>query len=270
MISFLFWNLQKKSLLDRVARIVEARDIDVLILAECEIDPREILARLNASGGKPYSLPASESEKIRIFTRFPESSLVEAFEDPSRGLTLRQLKVGRPPYLLLAAVHLPSRINWSRDDQTLGATTIARSIERKEDDLGYRRTILVGDLNMNPFDPGLVGAQALNAVMTRDLALRTQRQVQGTSYRHFYNPMWSFFGDRTDGPAGSFYHASSAPSNHYWNIYDQVLLRPDLIDALDEVRILDSDGHETLLTRAGLPSKTSGSDHLPLYFRLDL
>ncbi len=136
--------------------------------------------------------------------------------------------------------------------------------------MAHRRTILVGDLNMNPFDAGVVGAQALHAVMTRQLARREEREVMGRAYRFFYNPMWGHFGDRTSGPAGTYYHHASNPGNLFWNMYDQVLLRPDLMDQLIELQILISDGQDDLVTKGGLPKKTDGSDHLPILFRMNL
>jgi hypothetical protein len=47
-----------------------------------------------------------------------------------------------------------------------------------------------------------------------------------------------------------------------------VLLRPALMDVLVELRILDSDGQETLLSDRGRPRSSDTSDHLPLLFRL--
>ncbi len=136
--------------------------------------------------------------------------------------------------------------------------------------VGHQRTVLVGDLNMNPFDLGMVGAQALNAVMTRDLARSEGRVVAGRSYRFFYNPMWGCFGDRTPGPAGTFFYSASNPRSYYWHLFDQVLLRPALMDALVELRILEDDGQESLLTDRRRPRSSEASDHLPVLFRLDL
>jgi hypothetical protein len=270
LVSFLFWNLHKHPLQDRVARLASAHGVDVLMLAECELDSNEMLAALNGLGGGSYCFPFSAGNKIRVFTRLPESSLTDAFNDPLGGLTIRRLMVGEPPGLLLAVVHFPSRVNWDQDDQTMESTALAADIIRTEDESEHRRTILVGDLNMNPFEPGVVGAHALHAVMTRSLARREERDVKGRPYRFFYNPMWGCFGDRTAGPPGTYYFQSSKPVNCFWNIYDQVLLRPSLMDALEELRILESDGHDRLLTPRGLPRKSTVSDHLPLFFRLNL
>lgn len=155
-------------------------------------------------------------------------------------------------------------------EQALEATHLHDDIERTEDVVGHQRTILVGDLNMNPFDSGVVGARALNAVMTRDLAEREERTVLHRSYRLFYNPMWGCFGDRTAGPPGTYFYSSSSQVAYQWNIFDQALLRPALMGALAELRILENDGSHSLLTARGRPRRADLSDHLPILFRLDL
>lgn len=63
---------------------------------------------------------------------------------------------------------------------------------------------------MNPFDEGVVKAAGLHAMMTKATANERFRTVQGREYPFFYNPMWGFFGDRTDGPAGTFHYRRSA------------------------------------------------------------
>ncbi len=84
-----------------------------------------------------------------------------------------------------------------------------------------------------------------------------------------YNPMWRFFGERADGPPGThFYAAGGKPIAYFWNMFDQVLVRPDLIDALVEVAIIDRIGGTSLLNAAGQPDVGVGSDHLPLVFVL--
>ncbi|NQT15180.1 MAG: endonuclease/exonuclease/phosphatase family protein [Planctomycetes bacterium] len=270
-VSFLFWNINGKPLQDRLARLALAKDVDVLMLAECETEPDQVLDALNGSAEREYCLPPSEGSRIRVFTRLPESSLIDVFNSPLDRLTIRRLRVDGRPEVLLSVLHFQSRANWAQADQTLEATTIARDIARAEERVFHRRTILVGDMNMNPFDPGLVGAQALNAVMTGKLAEMVDRTVAGRSYRCFYNPMWGFFGDRTPGPAGTFFHHSSAPATQYWHMFDQVLLRPELVDRLQHVEILDTDGeHPLVMKHSGRPSRATSSDHLPIFFQLDL
>jgi hypothetical protein len=122
---------------------------------------------------------------------------------------------------------------------------------------------------MNPFDEGVIGAPALHAVMTRKLAERKERRVVGTSYRFLYNPMWGFFGDRTIGPPGTYYHRAATVGDLFWHMFDQVLLRPSLMYLLRDLVILDQIDGESLLSHpVGLPRDAACSDHLPLAFRL--
>jgi hypothetical protein len=82
--------------------------------------------------------------------------------------------------------------------------------------------------------------------------------------------MWGYLGDRTPGPPGTYYYSASSPLTYFWNTFDQMLLRPDLMNTLTELQILDTDGQTSLLTKAGKPRKSEASDHLPILFRLDI
>jgi hypothetical protein len=269
MASFLFWNLNRQPLGDRIARAAAHYSADFVLLAECLMPPAQVLAELNARSDPPnFVYPFSQGSRIQIYTRRPAKSVIDEFNSPR--MTIRQVDLGPPPGILLAVVHFQSKGPWDRDDQTLESTALAADIARAEDQAGHQRTILVGDFNMNPFDPGVIGAQALHATMTRGLAGRGEREIGGKTYRFFYNPMWGHFGDRTPGPPGTYYLRSSKPGHYFWNMYDQLLLRPALTGLLDDLQILDTDGHTSLLTKNGLPKESDGSDHLPILFRLRL
>ena len=276
LVSFLFWNLMKQPLQNRLARIVAAHEVDVIVLAECVVAPDMIVAALKQSTGQDYhfSVPIVENQKTQVFTRLNKSALTHQLNDYTGSLTVHRLRLEGITDILLATVHFPSRVNNSESDQTQAAAVMSEDIVKAEQDTGITRTILVGDLNMNPFDDGVSAAHTLNAVMTKQLAARGERKARGRLYRFFYNPMWGHFGDRTTGPSGTYYFHSSTPTNHYWYMYDQVLLRPELMDTLRDLQILTSDGVESLVTQNGTPkvsNKTSvGSDHLPLFFQLEL
>jgi hypothetical protein len=173
------------------------------------------------------------------------------------------------PAFLVAVLHAPAKGPWSREGQAGHAGVLARDLLLAERDAGHERTIVVGDLNMNPYEAGVCGVHGFNAAMTRRQARSGQRTVQGRSFPYLYNPMWGCFGDRTSGPPGTFYHRSLPPEGHAWNIYDQVLLRPALMDKLEMLEVLTTDGVDPLVTDAGLPDSVNASDHLPVLFRLD-
>jgi exonuclease III len=272
MMSFLFWNVMKNDLRTLIAKAVAERAVDVLLLAESGVRDRDMAAALRNATGCKYAALSFDTDKVRLFTRLPEDRWVRRQTDAlSARMAIWSVAVGRPPGILLAAMHFVSKNNSSQGEQGMLAVELAKEISRVENAVGHDRTLVVGDLNMNPFEEGVIGAPALHAVMTKKLAERKERLVQGTPYRFFYNPMWGFFGDRTTGPPGTYYHRSASVGDLFWHMLDQVLLRPSLMDRLRDLKILDTIGGEGLLTHpAGLPRNTACSDHLPLAFRLKL
>jgi hypothetical protein len=82
--------------------------------------------------------------------------------------------------------------------------------------------------------------------------------------------MWGLLGDRAIGPPGSYYYSASSSIEYFWHLFDQVLLRPELMDTLKVLEILHTDGESSLLNQLGRPDSRTASDHLPILFRLDL
>jgi endonuclease/exonuclease/phosphatase family metal-dependent hydrolase len=280
MVSFLFWNLmgnQTATWTNRVAalkrhlaRLVRHLEVDVLLLAESRFLPGDLFQALNADDGLNFGFPESNAERVHLFTRLPLESVVDMFHNPADGrLSVRRLILPKTD-LLLATVHFQSQMVWRTDEQLTQAIYLQSDIAQAEDDAGHQRTLVVGDLNMNPFDPGMTSAHGLHAVMARDIARDETRTVNGRTFRYFYSPMWGCFGDRSPGPPGTYFYRQSTPICYFWHLFDQVLLRPSLMDALTDLHIVVEDGEESLVTEQGRPRASSASDHLPLYFRLNL
>ena len=84
----------------------------------------------------------------------------------------------------------------------------------------------------------------------------------------FYNPMWNFLGDFHE-PYGTYYCNTGDAVNPYWNIYDQVLIRPALRKrfADGELRVLTGTERISLLDVNRHPDR-SISDHLPIMFEI--
>jgi hypothetical protein len=83
--------------------------------------------------------------------------------------------------------------------------------------------------------------------------------------------MWSLLGDHPD-PPGSYYYTTSMPSCHFWHLFDQVLLRPELVKAFDisNLIVVTNVGEQNLLASTGTPNTKSYSDHLPIIFSFDV
>ena len=96
-----------------------------------------------------------------------------------------------------------------------------------------------------------------------------ERELQsGKEFYMFYNPMWNLLGDAQE-PYGTYYYAGNDPINTYWNIYDQVIIRPALRARFVEnsLRIIKETKTRFLLDSNGHPDKKI-SDHLPIVFEI--
>jgi hypothetical protein len=270
MITFLFWNLKKRPLQHLLATVARENKADVIILAECEIDIVDILEALNVNQKPKYSLTFSPSTRLIILTTFPHNSISPIMD--VGGISIRKFAPPIGKDIILIAAHLSSKLFQDTDDQALSATRIARLIEQAEQKIGHTRTVVIGDLNMNPFEIGVVGAEALHAVMSRTVALRETRIVGGEEKRFFYNPMWGRFGEAKPGPPGTYFYNSSKQVTYFWNMFDQILLRPTLLSSFneDDLEVITKAGTLSLLTNSGIPDDSLASDHLPILFRLNL
>jgi hypothetical protein len=128
---------------------------------------------------------------------------------------------------------------------------------------------------MNPFEDGIIASHGLHSTFSREIALTYTRFYGGHHYRYFYNPMWSFFGDFSKGDVlGTYYINNYRPINYHWNIYDQVMLRPELLPNFDDkkLEIISKIGTGDLLKMENGITKVDKvySDHLPIKFELKL
>src|SRR5579864_629640 len=231
MFSILFWNLAANlQTFASLARLATTHPIDVFFLAECPHSVHELVQALNERRHGVYRVADKDLSKIRGISRLSETQFFISRVNARTDLAIWKYLPGAPKTQVQVAVtHLPSKAGGTTPaDQQAVAEDISREIVEYEDAQGCRDTILVGDLNMNPFDPGMTIVSALHATMSQAIADRPDRMWRKKRYRRFYNPMWGLFGDRTPGPCGSHYWESSIPSNQHWHLFDQVLLRPSL------------------------------------------
>lgn len=265
---FVFWNINRKPLAPVIADLAREQQVDVVVLVECNIESHILLTALNGMDGSDFHLAPGVNKKIRIFTRFSREFLRPVFE--SDRVTIGRLSLPARSEILLSVAHLPSKLHWTTEGQSFECGELARQIAAEEDKAGHQRTVLVGDFNMNPFEPGIVAAGGLHAVMSREIASRRSRTVQGREYRFFYNPMWNHFGDANSDTAGSYFYGSSEQVSYFWNVFDQVLIRPELAGQFDpdSLQILKSAGSGTLVRGDGRPDSNRYSDHLPIVFDL--
>lgn len=269
MANILFWNINRKPLLKEIASLCHDNEVDILVLAECDIVITKLLECLNNNGRRQvYLSPFNPSSRLSFIIRYPASSIVPVSDEG--GIAIRKISPPIGPEFLLVALHLPSKLYMSENEQIFQTVRVSQAIQEAEARAGHTKTLVIGDLNMNPFEVGMVGADGLHAIMDRKIALKKYRKVQGKSRLFFYNPMWGRMGDTSLGPPGTYYYNDSGHINYYWNTFDQVLMRPDLLEFFSEenLKVITSIREKNLISENGVD--TSISDHLPIMISLQL
>jgi endonuclease/exonuclease/phosphatase family metal-dependent hydrolase len=273
-VSVLFWNLaENPDILPHVRCLGRNRSVDIFLFAESPDNLGPALKGLNTLRRGTYKETGKARLKVRVISRLGPPEFNHLFTTLGRETAIWSIRAPKlvPPEILLAVTHLPSKAGGHSDaGQAKDAGDVASELAGIEDKRNHRNTVFVGDFNMNPYDPGMTLVTGVHGLMTTRLAQMPDRLYRNRRYRRFYNPMWGFFGDRTPGPAGTHYWRSHQPHNTHWGMLDQVLIRPALINQLATVEILDHDGKHSLLASDGAPNNDHLSDHLPIYFQLDV
>jgi endonuclease/exonuclease/phosphatase family metal-dependent hydrolase len=262
----------RKDLADTGARLAKEHAVDVLLLAESAASEAQVLACLTAQGLAFASLGDADirQDRLQVFSRLPLSKWkIRRSQSLEVRMVAWTLDEGPPPGILLVGIHLPSKFHHSDAAQQTLAIRAAQQIRLLERQLSLSRTLILGDFNMDPIDLGMRAVDGFHAVMSRQLAARTRRISYGEEFPYLYNPLWGCFGDRTPGPEGSYFHNSPDEVSPYWHLFDQVLLRPERMDSLEEVRVLDQvEGVSLLSGKNAIPDRNSYSDHLPLLVQI--
>lgn len=265
MCRIVFWNLNRKDLTDLVCDLAGSTNADVVVLIESKAEIHDTLAALKSKVDSSYSKPISISDKrFHCLCRQPSFDLSEVHN--GARTSVRKLSLGEES-LLLYLVHGIDVRNYDESARQDFARSLGDEIRFVTSEQHTNRLILLGDLNMNPYDRGMNMASGLNAMPTRECVRRGQRIYQSKQYDLFYNPMWSLFGDNTSGPAGTIYDMSSQ-GPYGWSMFDQAVLHYSVVDQFSGVEILTQAGANLLIDSKGRPNYSQVSDHLPILLSL--
>ncbi|WP_445370258.1 hypothetical protein ACH518_12030 [Methylomonas sp. HW2-6] len=251
-----FWNIKNKNHTILIKNLMSLYNIDILGLAESSnIDDNIMLI----DGFKCLH----RNGKIKVFTRVGKS-IIKTTSESDRYIFI-EFKSPSEGVFLICFCHLVDRINF-KTDLSRGAEihNFKDEILRQEKLKNTKNTIIFGDLNINPFETPMTGAFYLNATIDSKIASKLKRTLQKKEYEYLYNPMWKFF-SKKERPYGTYYLNNPCHEEHHWNILDNVLLRPQIINKLveDSLIIMTNIGANELLSRNGLIN-SKYSDHLPI------
>jgi endonuclease/exonuclease/phosphatase family metal-dependent hydrolase len=102
------------------------------------------------------------ASRVRAFTRYAPGRLVPAFDDPHVKMLHLHPPIGLP--LLIVAAHLPSKLRGDDQDQGYRIRRLRSDIEAQEARSRHQNTLVIGDLNVNPFEDALTAADGLHGV----------------------------------------------------------------------------------------------------------
>ena len=274
MTTFLFWNLNgKRQLTGSLGTLCQELSVNVVAIAEPPADRGELLDDLSRKLGD-VSVPQPRVGESRVEVAYRAETVAMTEKHRAKYWSLYELIPSGSNAMILAVAHLPSKMGqgFQRSEDRLVLLQQLRSdIRDVEQKLNNKRSIVIGDLNQNPFDDALVHATGMNAVMSKEIALRMHCTIMGKTYDYFYNPMWSLIGNESVGPPGTYYYRESGHVRYYWHSLDQVLLSPAVVAAYTstEASIVSEISGRSLLNRNGRPDTRRFSDHLPIVLKVN-
>jgi hypothetical protein len=279
-----FWNINNNTdLADILIDFVKENDIDILFLAEAQKTKKnkrkakvddillDFIIKSKRQLTDTYYIIPNGDFRVKVISRLSPNvfKLKNKLINSSRW-TAFYIDISGIIKINLFPVHFYSKVNWSESSLALECVNFSRDISLVEKDTNCLNSILIGDFNMNPFEHGMVASNGIHALQDLDyLAIEKDgREIDGTLYKFFYNPMWNFLGDESV-PFGTIYHRTSGHVSQEWNIYDQVILRPELKDHITKksTKIITTISGQKILKTYNRPDDKY-SDHLPITLNL--
>lgn len=262
--NYLFWNTNRNKINDYIMQVAVNYSCDVLVMAEYQDNIFELLRMLGEHGINLYQVDKIGC-RIDILTKFKPGEIKHCSE--CEYYTIKMIPHETLGSHYIAFVHFPSKL-FTFDD--IGfieqSRLLIQDLNKASKEL--KNSLIIGDFNMNPFERGMVAASAMHAIPSSDVARRYSRIIKDNEYSMFYNPMWNLYGD-FDGTPGTYFYRNSDYVCYFWNIFDQVIIHPSLIDNFDKksLKIIKGINNTNFINKKGIPNK-SISDHLPIFFKI--
>ena len=257
----LFWNTHNNENINPIlTEIILEERISVVALAEYAADISNLVELLGENGVYMSPYFTLGCDRIKILGTVRDVS-------PAAHTRYASIQVFNGSDIF-CCIHLPSKTNADSPKRGIAVSKIVREIENLEAKYGTKNTIIVGDFNVNPYEPECLEAQYFHGIPVSEDAEKMSRVVMEETFNMFYNPMWNLLGD-FDSPPGTYYLSTNEVSCPFWNLFDQVIIRPHIRHRFEDssLRIVTSTEMIDLLDDNGHPNRRI-SDHLPIVFEI--
>ena len=259
---FAFWNVHQNTMINNyIVDLIYENGIDIIVLAEYNDHEQKLRNQLIDKGIYMEKYITPGCDRIKMYGSI--QNVMPANQNKYYSVQIIDNKY------ILCGMHLPSRIyseHWER--RNIVIDMIVADINELEKKFKLENTIILGDINENPYDSGCLNATKFHGIPSGEDAQKGSRSIMGKTFKMFYNPMWNLFGDFSY-PPGTYYHNGSEPVNSFWNIYDQVMIRPGMKKCFVEksLKIITDMQKYSLVDKLKHPRKDI-SDHLPIVFEI--
>lgn len=231
-------------------------DIDIATFSEHEgINFKIVEEKL----GNKYKYIEGVQDDGKVALVAKNTYIIEVLQQQHR-YSIYGVKTAMKDYIL-SVIHLEDRRNFERADRMNTIQSLINDIGHVEEMFQCSNTIVIGDFNANPYDEELLSIYAFNAVLFKSIINKSEiRRKNTTEYKRFYNPVLHYISEETE-MYGSFYYENGSKTP-YWCCLDQILIRKDLINYMENMQYLKKI-ETTNLLKSIKPNETI-SDHLPL------
>jgi len=115
-INFLFWNVNRKPLEERIRRIVQSHAIDVVILAECISVSAGLTDAINSAEAGTFSLVPGSADELKLLTRLPIDGWSPIYREPLDAWLA--FRIAAPSIPKSSYSRLIFRVNFTRTNKT--------------------------------------------------------------------------------------------------------------------------------------------------------
>lgn len=246
----------KKNNTENIVKLINDNEIDIAVFAE--FSSTDFPSAVNSLDNK-YTISESYGGCEKILLIAKNNVKVTIRREQSRYI-LYTILHNNIEYIL-AGIHLPANPHNNADARKCVIRDLVSDIKDLENSRKHKKTIIIGDFNASPFDSELIQKDCFNAVLFKELINKNERiKFENKYYYRFYNPTLNYLSEENK-QYGSYYN-SNGISSLYWYFFDQVIVRKDLANSIDNIEYLKFIGNIKLI-KAIMPDKDI-SDHLPL------
>lgn len=257
----LFWNLNKKDNADLALTCMREEKVGIAAFAEFS-GTNFSDEQLKSSGYHPIGYGGCD--KVKIFAK-DSIEVLNCFEE-SR-FTVALMKSSEICFIVAAAHLVDRRSSTDSEPRLIDIRAMMSVVHGYESKLSIKKTIIMGDMNANPYDKELLHPNAFNAMLFKGIVRnKSTRTWRGSEYPFLYNPTIHWLSEEPEN-YGSVYYSNDYTSP-IWNCYDQALVSPPLMDSINSYSYLKKIGDEDLIAKVRPNSKIS--DHLPLLVDIEL